>query len=113
MRSRTESYLEDQVNAVVTAVIAEFGFKAALPWLLNTVAEMAKTALENPHDASKAQQFKCWSRAVQAVLCRGGVLPLTFEQRIAPLDSIHARGMGIRLDSPTSCSISESERSTH
>jgi len=98
MTNRKQSTAEDQVNAVVTAVIAEYGLKVGTAWLLKTVSEMGKTALANPGDASKVQQFKCWSKAVQAALCREGVLHQTFEQRIARVDSIYAHGMGICLD---------------
>jgi hypothetical protein len=98
MQMQEESVSQEDVNALVSAVIARYGFEAALPWLLGTVAEMAAAALTKPTDAGKARQFAFWSRAVQAALSRDGALPRTFEQRLASIDAIHARGMGICLD---------------
>ena len=102
MRTRRESYVshhaEEQINAVVDAVIAEHGFRVAIPWLIKTVSDLAETALADPSDASKARKYAQWSRALQAALRRGGVLGRTFEQRINEADAIRARGLGIRLD---------------
>jgi hypothetical protein len=88
---------QEQVDAVVAAMVAEFGFKTAVPWLLDAVAKMAEMSIAAPRDTRRKQRFLQWSNAVQA-MCRGeGVLKRSFDQLLSIDDRAWARGMGISL----------------
>ena len=56
---------QEQVDAVVAAIVAEFGFKVAIPWLLHAVAKMAELSLASPTNKRFKQRFQNWSNAVQ------------------------------------------------
>lgn len=96
-RGRSYYTQEQQIQAVVAAVVAEFGFETAIPWLLHTVAEMAEMSLAAPTDTRMKQRFVQWSNAVQGACRREEVPRRSFEQLVSFEDRLWAREIGIRL----------------
>ena len=97
-RDRASDSRQEQVDAVVAAIVAEFGFKIAIPWLLHTVAKMAEMSLSLPTDKRCTQQFQHWSNAVQTACQREGVLRRSFDQLVSFEDRSSAREIGVRLE---------------
>ena len=79
-------------------MIAEHGFKTAIPWLLETLTTMADISLSAPNCKKRECQYQLWSKAVKAAIDRERMLNRSFEERIGEADAIRARGMGFRLD---------------
>jgi hypothetical protein len=96
------SFAEDskQADALVSAIIAEFGFKTAIPWLLKTVSSLAGQSHSAPNDEAKRRRFLRWSQAVQSACTRHGVLTnRSFDNNsLSTDDAIWARRIGVRFN---------------
>jgi hypothetical protein len=62
-----------RADALVSAIVAEFGFDAAIPWLLDTLAKLAESSLAAPADEKRKPRFAEWSTAIQSACTREGV----------------------------------------
>jgi len=95
--TRRAGNTQAQVNAAVNSMIAEHGFKTAIPWLLETLATMADISLSAPDCKKRERQFEQWSKAVTTAIERERSFDRPFAERISSEDLIRARGMGIML----------------
>jgi hypothetical protein len=88
---------KQKIEAVISDVIAEHGFRSAMNDLLPAVRNLEIVALADPDNRAKEREFLMWSKAVKNA-CARQMDESAFDERVSAADAIQARGMGITLD---------------
>ncbi len=88
---------KQKIEAVVSDVIAEHGFRSAMNDLLPAVRRLGAVAMADPSNRTKEREFLMWSKAVKNA-CARQMDESAFDERVSSTDAIQARGMGITLD---------------